>query len=276
MARGLTRPCKMLGVWVYLAADANVEKVGLQFVDSEDEYLSAHIAGDWTGWKWVEVDLAGASVTQAYAQADKNGRFEGSVKELSVVWFTKAAGPTSLIVDGLVAAVEPDPSAGSGLRVSMAGSTTFEPGQPLAASMLLSNSSAKPVVATVSFSLQENPTLIQLIAADPEYGTDHARGAKSWTECEGKKIEEGSLTDGSDLTSAGTDYRSKYFTEAFQYVDLGSERRITHLRYTSGDSNWYWNVDFSTSVDGKEYKPVTGLQNLGLASEMGPQRTARR
>ena len=61
------------------------------------------VPADWTGWKWIELNVAGDAVEQAYPQADKNGTPDYPLKSVHVVWFTKAAGPTSLTVDAVVA-----------------------------------------------------------------------------------------------------------------------------------------------------------------------------
>jgi hypothetical protein len=92
---------RTIGLWVHLAEDANVARVGVQVYDAQNEALLAVVPADWTGWSWVEIDLAGAQ--QAYPQADGNQAVDYPLKSVHVVWFTKAAGPTSLAVDGFVA-----------------------------------------------------------------------------------------------------------------------------------------------------------------------------
>ena len=61
---------RTIGLWVHLAEDANVARVGVQVYDAQNEALLAVVPADWTGWRWVEVDLADAQ--QAYPQADRN------------------------------------------------------------------------------------------------------------------------------------------------------------------------------------------------------------
>jgi hypothetical protein len=48
---------QVIGMWVYLATDANVDKVGFQLYDAEGEALMSTVAADWTGWKWLEVEV---------------------------------------------------------------------------------------------------------------------------------------------------------------------------------------------------------------------------
>ncbi len=87
---------------VHLSEAANVARLGVQLYDAEGEALIALVPADWTGWKWVELDLSGESVEQAYEQADKNGEPDYPLKSVHVAWFTKAAGATSLTVDAVV------------------------------------------------------------------------------------------------------------------------------------------------------------------------------
>ncbi|MBN1418520.1 MAG: hypothetical protein JXP34_07055, partial [Planctomycetes bacterium] len=104
--------------------------------------------------------------------------------------------------------------------------------------------------------------LFPLPPPDSVHGSDHALGARSWTEADGKVIEEGSLTDGKDWTSAETDWIRDHFEEAFQSIDLGRVRRITHMTWQSGDANWVAKVDVSASIDGGSFAPVPSLQGV--------------
>ena len=106
-------------------------------------------------------------------------------------------------------------------------------------------------------------------APDPVHGSDHAAGAPSRTEVEGKVVEEGSLTDRREWTGGETTWRTDHWTVAFQFVDLGRERNITHLAFTSGDANWTWKLDVSASRDGKTYEPVPSLQGIDLHQKWG-------
>ena len=64
---------------------------GVQVYDAQGEALMVLVPADWTGWKWIELDLADAE--QAYPQADKNRTADYPLKSVHVVWFTEAAGP---------------------------------------------------------------------------------------------------------------------------------------------------------------------------------------
>ena len=46
---------RTIGLWVHLAEDANVARVGVQVYDAQNEVLLAVVPADWTGWRWVEV-----------------------------------------------------------------------------------------------------------------------------------------------------------------------------------------------------------------------------
>lgn len=258
---------RMLGIWIYLAPGANVKTLGLQVVDGEGEYLCMRIPADWEGWKWVEMDLSG-KLEQAMSMPDKNGRFDQPLKSASVIWFTKRAGRTALAVDGLVAAADAEPGA-AGVRLELAGNGAMEPGLPFSAPLIVTNLSAKPLSGTVEFSVQQDSSLYAGVAPDPRWGTDHARGAKSWTVADGKQIEEGSLTDGNEFTGAGTSYIGDHWAEAFQYIDLGTERNISHIRHSSGDANWCFKVDIAGSLDGQTYTPVQGLQGANWHAQWG-------
>ena len=113
--------------------------------------------------------------------------------------------------------------------------------------------------------------LTPVVLPDAVYGSDHAEGCPNWTECEGKVIDRGSLTDLNDTTSAATAWMTDHFTEAFQYLDLGKSRKITHMGYRSGDAGWIWKLDISSSEDGKSYQAVPGLQGLNLNQKWGNQ-----
>jgi len=155
------------------------------------------------------------------------------------------------------------------VRAELTGAAWIEPGQSLPARVVLTNPTGGALPAKLEFSVQRDSTLFAGIPPDPVHGSDHALGARSWTEAEGKKIEEGSLTDGKDWTNASTDYKTGHFREAFQFVDLGRERRITHLAYKAGDANWVWKVDVDASADGRAYQPIPSLQGVDLRQKWG-------
>ncbi len=77
---------------------------------------------------------------------------------------------------------------------------------------------------------------------------------------DGKRIENNSLTDCDEEAGYSTDWSDPPRDEqAYQYVDLGSSRKIIALRYRAGDANWVYKVDVAASVNGADYQPVSGL-----------------
>ncbi len=260
---------KFLGMWVFLTPDPNVERLGFQIQDAEGEYLLATVAADWQGWKWVEFDLASASFAQAYAQTDKNKKVDSPLRSVHAAWFAKAAGPSSLTIDALVASTELK-QAPTSLDVQVSGAGTGEPNQPMTTQQIvLTNFAAQARTAQVDYSVQRDPALFSDAPPDPVWGLDLALGAKSWSEAEGKRLEDASLTDGKDWTNATLPWGSH--KEATQTVDLGAEHLISHLSYVAGDANWAWKVDVSASSDGKTYVPVAGLQNVDTHGKWGAQ-----
>lgn len=262
--------CRLLGFWTYLRSDDNVASIGLQVHDNEGEVLLAVVPAEGAGWKWIEFPLTSAVFRPAYPQRDRNGKIDQPIRGVHVVWFARRPGATGVTVNALVAAGDP-PAHGPPISVELSAGGWQEPGSPLAAGVTLTNRSEKAVTAEVELSIQRDPALYPDEPPDPEHGSDHARGARSWTEVEGKRIEEGSLTDGQDWTAAGTTWRTDHYTEAFQYVDLGQARRVTHLAYTGGDANWVWKMDLSASLDGKTYQPVPSLTGVDLHQKWGRQ-----
>ena len=123
----------------------------------------------------------------------------------------------------------------------------------------------------IVYSLQADGTMFHQEPPNPLYGADRALGARSWTEADGKIVEEGSLTDGKDYTDAGTPYITDHFSEAFQYVDLGRPRKIVHIDYLSGDANHAGKADVAVSLDGKSYTAVPELQGFEMYKRWGVQ-----
>lgn len=259
--------CQSLSLWIYLPAGANVETLGFQIYDAEGEALLSQVPADWTGWKQITWDLQNGPLKQAYDQPGKNKKADSPLASVHIAWFAKAAGPTSLVVDALDASTVLTETS-SRLDAQISGATSGEPNVPMAAQLfVLTNFASEPRTAKVDYTVQRDPALYSVPPPDPVYGSDEARGAKSWTEAEGKTLEEGSLTDGKDWTNALLPWGSH--KEAFQYVDLGRERTVTHLAYLAGDANWAWKVDISASLDGKTYQPVSGLQGIDTHSKWG-------
>jgi len=158
---------------------------------------------------------------------------------------------------------------GAAVSVELKMGGPAERGSILPAQLVVGNPSDRPTTATVEFTVQEDPAMDPAEAPDPVHGSDHAAGAPSRTEVEGKVVEEGSLTDRREWTGGETTWRTDHWTVAFQFVDLGRERNITHLAFTSGDANWTWKLDVSASRDGKTYEPVPSLQGIDLHQKWG-------
>jgi hypothetical protein len=262
---------RALGLWVHLAADSNVDRLGFQLVDSEGESLLALVPAAWTEWKWVEFDLSTATLAQAYEQKDKNGKLDAPIKSVHVAWFAKAPGRSSLAVDGLVAATTLAAAPQLPVQAAFAGTTAGEPGAAFFNQLVLTNLSATPATAQVEYSIQRQGALLTPTPPHSIHGSDHALGALSWTEQDGQKIETGSLTDDKDWTSAKLPYKKDAYTEVQQFLDLGRERRITHLSYGPGDANWVRKLDIATSSDGKTYQPVPQLQGIDMYKKWGSQ-----
>lgn len=260
---------KLLGLWVHLAADANVARLGFQIHDAEGESLMATVPANWQGWKWVEVDLQDATITQTYPQVNKNNTVDMPVAGVHIAWFSKSAGPSSLSVDALVAATEVK-DAPALMNVQISGAAWGETNAPLTTQQIvLTNFSEEARTAKVEYMVQPDSSLFSATPPDPNHGSDHAVGVKSWTEANGEKIEEGSLTDNKDWTHASLAWGKH--KEAIQYLDLGQERTISRLSYLPGDANWAWKVELSASSDGKTYQPVPSLAEVDMHSKWGQQ-----
>lgn len=177
-----------------------------------------------------------------------------------------------LVSDWLVAiAVLLPASASAAVTATLDSPPAAEPDQPIAMKVALSNEGDQSATATVDYSLQSDPGLYSAAPPDPVYGSDHALGVRSWTVADGKTIEENSLTDGKEWTSASTEWRTKHWEEVFQFVDLGRSRHVIRIDWLSGDANWVAKVDVSASADGKSYTPVPSLQNVEVYKKRGRQ-----
>ena len=270
LAGGVPGVCRWLGMWVYLAPDANVRELGVQASDQEGESFIKLVPADWKGWKWVELETTSASMQQAYPQPEKYHKIDGALGNLGVVWFAKREGPTRLVLDGIAAVTSLGPEqAARPAEVAIAAADRLEPGQRFAGQLALTNYADAPAAWKVTYSLQTDGAMFNRQAPDPVYGSDRALGARSWTEADGKIIEEGSLTDGKDYTDAGTPYVTNHYTEALQYVDFGRTRKITRVSYLSGDANHVWKVDVAVSDDGKSYAAVPELQGFDMYKKWG-------
>jgi hypothetical protein len=260
----------VLGLWVYLEKNANIEKLGIQVYDAQGEALMMLVPADWSGWKRIEFATTGAQVQQAYPQPDKNGSIDQPLSSQQVVWFAKAPGATRMIVDGMVALVDRSGlAAEEDLTVKTFAPDIVKSGQALAVSVLTVNYTNKPISVDLGYTFQRDSTLYSKPIPDPVHGSNHAPRLRSWIVADGEKIEDGSLTDGKRWTDSGTAYKTNHFTEAFQYVELDKVRRITKMTWLSGDANHTWFVDVDVSQDGKKFTPIKSLLSIDHYKKWG-------
>jgi hypothetical protein len=260
-----------LGMWVYLAPESNVSKVGFQCNDAEGESLLATVDADWQGWKWIEISPS--TFAPSYKQEGKTGQAEFPLRNVHIIWHASGEGPTSLGVDALTALskMEAPPKP---FRIETISPPWGEAGQPFQGQVVLHNFSDKPLEFQISASLQTNPTYETPILPDPIQGSDLAQGKPSWLEIAGERIDNNCLTDRDDSTHLTPEIPKSGCPEIFHFVDLGESRNITGLGWRAGDANWINRIDISASGDGKTYTPVEGFQNLDFYKKWGPQSLA--
>ena len=257
-----------LGMWVYLAPDSNVSKVGFQCNDAEGESLLATVEADWQGWKWIEISPS--TFVQSFKQDDKSRQAEFPLRNVHLIWYAQREGPTSLGVDALVALSKmeaPENPCGIELIAPPWG----EPGDPLRAQVLIHNFSDKPQEVKTSSALQTNSNYETPTIPDPVHGSDHAQGQPSWIEISGKRIDDNCLTDGDQDTHLTPEIPKSGLNEIFHFVDLGKSRNITQIGWKAGDANWINKVDVFASADGVTYTPAEGFQNLDFYKKWGRQ-----
>ncbi len=257
---GLAGETRSIGAWIHLAEECNVGRVGVQMYDAQGEALVILVPADWTGWKWIEVDLADAE--QAYPQPDKSRVVDYPLKSVHLVWFTEAAGRTFLTVDSLVALTRLEDAGDSSVSVELSVSELVDSGSTLPASVFATNHTDDPSQITIRYLLQRDSSLYSRPIPDPAFGSDHAAGTRSWLVVDGEIIENTGSTDGKPWTSATTPWQRDHYQEAFQFVDLGQVREIRKMTWTSGDANHSWFVDVFASEDGTAFTPVPGLNDV--------------
>ncbi len=153
LASGFAGELLAAGLWVYLPEDANLQTLGFQVYDAEGEALFRRFPADWTGWRWLESDFAGDAYVQAYPQADKNGKLDQPLRSVHLFWFAAAAGPSQLMVNGLVGALPVQPAAAP-LSMRLLGDNVVEPGAAPRLSVLLTNHGDQPLEGDLHASLQ--------------------------------------------------------------------------------------------------------------------------
>ncbi|MEA2012585.1 MAG: discoidin domain-containing protein, partial [Verrucomicrobiota bacterium] len=261
--------CRYLGIWVYLDENSNIHKLGIQIHDSEGEAMLALVPANWKGWKWIEVELNSETFKQSYRQKDKNSKIDLPLRSVHFAWFAKAPGISGCIVDGLVASTEINKRADNVIIIKASKNEYTENATPFKTDLCITNYSNNPISCIINYSIQENSTLYNKKVPDPQYGRNHALGIKSWVEVNGNKIEDNSLTDEDLSTAYRTPYKKNFYSEVFQYVDLGKERNIKKIDFNSGDANWCWGMDVLASSDGKNYTSISDLQNINMHKRWG-------
>lgn len=249
-----------LGMWVYVDDKANVASIGFQFYDSEGEGLMVkkELDGFTGGWKFIEAELQGSDVKQAWKQKDKNGKCDYPIKSINVIWFTQAEGESTLIVDALMSLNKLDPAAKMSTSASMPSS--FEPTDPVSSLLIVTNPQSKSADVKVDWAIQRNSQFLEPILPDTEHGTDIAKGCPSWTERDGKRIGENTLTDDERYSHVETDFDKKaQVIEADQVIDLKKPSTITHVRLTNSDARFIYRIDLAGSMDGKTWTDVTSV-----------------
>jgi hypothetical protein len=258
---------RLIGAWIGLSDNSNATSVGIQVNDAQGESLIAVVPAEWSGWKWVEVNLGDAR--QSYPQDDKNKTVDFPLKSVHLVWFTREAGPTSIVADGLVA-LTPSSSVGrSDVATELSVSELPSTGAGLSATACITNFSDRPAHVKIDYSLQQDPALYSRPLPDPIFGSDHAAGSRSWLVVDGDTVEDNRSTDGKAWTAAATPWQREHFTEALQFVDLGRVREIKRLTWLSGDANHSWFVDVLASEDGREFRPAPDLSNVDHNKKWG-------
>ncbi len=264
LAERLPGNFKKLAVWVYLSEDSNVSELGLQLWDANGEGLIERIPADWQGWKLVEFNAEGGNIVQAWKQPDQNSKLDQPIRSLNLAWFTKQPGPSYLDVDALTGVFsDPEnPFPPLDLRIEL---PPFAPVRaPLGGSLVLHNSTARPIKGTAEYTMRSNPQLVTVPVADPVHGVDIARGAKAWTVFGETENEDPTLTDGLIFTNKEIPWDNKGHGEVTQRIDLGSPHKITKVTIFPADANWLWNAEVSASMDGTKFQVIPGMEKLDL------------
>ncbi len=258
--------CRELSLWVMAGAASNATAVGFQVVDAKGEQLMQTVPLDWTGWHQVVIDPTAGGMAQAYVQDQQDGKLDLPLKSVHVVWLSKAAGPTSLTIDGLLAKTPAGP--GSGMRISTTAGEIAEPDQSAVQQVIAENLDDVERTLKVHYTVQANPRFLTPQIPDPELGVDHAEGLHPTVTVDGKDSGDALTSDGDDQTGFSTPWGSG-FKEAVLTLDLGQVRQISAVRLIAGDANWVWEADASTSTDGTAYAPVASCQGLDLHGKWG-------
>ena len=262
-----------LSCWVYLPEGHAIKTLGFQVYDNKGESLTSLEPANWQGWKRISVSLTEGQWKQTYPQNNHDSKLDLPIKGIHMAYFVSKAGPTHLVVDGLEAEYvmdQIDPNAAVSVELNSA--ADIELGKQATATLVFSNPKRQTANVQVQLKLQTNPHLTDLDLPDGKLGRDHATLASSVTIAAGKTIGTNTLTDGNVNTAAGTGYSGKKtWDTAEQIITLDKARKITAMKWESGDANWVAKVNVLTSMDGKTYSPVADLQNIDFYKKWGKQ-----
>lgn len=253
-----------LSLWVYLSADSNVSELGLQVWDANGEGLTEKIPADWLGWRQIVLDAGSKNIVQAWKQPDQNGTLDQPIRMLNLAWFAKEPGPSHLEVDALTGVFSAfgKPPAPLDLQIELPPAATAR--APLRGSLVLQNSTGKAIQAKVAYTLVSNPQLVAVQVPDPVHGLDIAHAAKAWTSDKDEEEPDATLTDGLNFTNREIPWDNRGHGEVTQRIDLGAPHKITKLAIFPTDANWLWNAEVSSSIDGKSFQIIPGMENLDL------------
>jgi hypothetical protein len=164
---------------------------------------------------------------------EKNGKTDLPIKSVHAIWFAKAAGPSAITVDALTATTILGSAPEMPLQAQMSGADWDEPGKPLSSQLVITN-----------FSEMRCRQKWNIPSSGCRRFSCKRRRSDSWLRPRARREKldgserqsrgEGSLTDDKDWTNVRPSFGKEKGTEAFQFVDLGRERRINRLTYLSG------------------------------------------
>ncbi len=256
--------CRRLSLWVRGDADSNVSAVGFQVVDAKGEWLMWTTPLSGEAWTALDAETNGSGWKPAYPQNNHNGIIDLPITGVHVVWFSKAAGATSLTIDGLSARV---PASGDGVVLMLPSDEMREPGQAYAGTVMAENQAAAPASVSATWTIQANPLYLDPPLPDAVLGFDHAQGAKTTLQVDGAARGDALFCDGDDTSGYQTPWGA--VREAVATIDLGLVRHISSVRWRAGDANWIFQVDVASSSDGSTWTPVAGAQGVMLKGHWG-------
>jgi len=256
-----------LALSVMRPEQGNVKSVGFQIRDAEGEMLLYTEDFEGSGWQRFSIIPGEADFEPAYRQDDKNGVLDLPIQAVNFVWFTEEAGPTAVVIDGLTAKVE-NVAADRGLQFELGERFYVEAGEPVEAAIGITNFLDESKEVTFEYNVQLNQDFFDRTPPDSKLGRNEAFGVVSWTDHNGQRVSEGTLTDREANTAYGFPWGSDVL-EAEQVIDLGEVKSVSHLTKQAGDANWIFKVDILSSTDGREYESVEGWQGLDWKGEWG-------